>query len=198
MSTPRRFSVTVFLSSGQVARVHFDAAAAVGRGIGRRGWTLVYGGNNTGPMGALADGAREAGGRVVGISPKLFGDCMDANCDEFLLADDMRHRKAEMEQRGDAFVVLPGGLGTLEEFFEILVGRFLKLHAKPIVLVNIDGYFDPLLEFVLRGIDAGFVREAAWSLVKVVETAEAALVSLEGVARERSSAEGVSVDTMNT
>lgn len=173
-----QFAVTVFLSSCDVDDVYFDAARAMGEGVASRGWTLVYGGNNTGPMGALADGARQAGGKVVGISPKLFGDCMDGNCDEFFLADDMRHRKSELEKRGNAFVILPGGLGTLEEFFEILVGRHLGLHDKPVILVNVAGFFDTLVAMVERWIDEGFVRPNAWAECDVVDSVEAALERL--------------------
>lgn len=178
------FAVTVFLSSTKVDRVFFDAASQLGGAIAEQGWTLVYGGNNVGPMGALAAGARTKGGRVVGISPRLFGDAMDPSCDEFVVAEDMRHRKAELERRASAFVILPGGIGTLEEFFEILVGRFLGLHGKPIVLVNIAGFYDPLLEMMRRGIETGFVRPSAWELVEVVTDVPEAMTRLAEIEHE--------------
>ncbi|MEL7239015.1 MAG: TIGR00730 family Rossman fold protein, partial [Planctomycetota bacterium] len=104
--------------------------------------------------------------------------------DEFVVADDMRHRKSELERRASVFVILPGGIGTLEEFFEMLVGRFLGLHDKPIVLVNTAGFYDPLLEMMRRGIETGFVRPAAWELVEVVDDVPAAVTRLEEIARD--------------
>src|SRR5258708_11020909 len=97
----------------------------MGAAIGRQGWRLVYGGNHSGCMGALADGARAAGGKVTGITPQLLVDegIADEACDELVVTAGMRDRKALLEQRADAFVTLPGGLGTLEEVFEIIVGR---------------------------------------------------------------------------
>ena len=89
-------AVTAFCSSCDVEPIYFDAAEAFGRAVAENGWTLVYGGNDTGPMGAMAGGARSAGGRVVGISPRLFGDVMDNACDEFVVTQTMRERKAEM------------------------------------------------------------------------------------------------------
>ena len=173
-------AVTAFCSSAaDVDRVYFEAAAEFGAAVARRGWTLVYGGNVTGPMGAMADAARGAGGRVVGVSPELFADVMDRRCDELIVTPDMRSRKAEMERRGDAFVTLPGGLGTLEEFFEIVVGRSLRTHGKPLVLLSANGFYDPLVEMMERGIADGFVREPAWRAVRVARTADEAASFLD-------------------
>ena len=174
-------AVTAFCSSAAVGRVFFDAAEAFGRAVAGRGWTLVYGGNATGPMGAMADGARAGGGRVVGVSPELFSDVMDQQCDELVVTPDMRSRKAEMERRGDAFVTLPGGVGTLEEFFEILVGKHLRTHCKPVVLLNVAGFYDPLIEMMRRGIETGFVRPPAWEAVKVAASVEDAVAYLEEI-----------------
>jgi uncharacterized protein (TIGR00730 family) len=132
--------ITVFCSSATVEAVYHEAAHELGAFIARRGMTLVYGGNHSGVMASLGDGARSAHGRIVGVSPKLFGDLIDRKVSRFIEATDMRHRKATMEQLGDAFVILPGGIGTMEEFFEILVGRQLKQHDKPIVLLNTNGF----------------------------------------------------------
>jgi uncharacterized protein (TIGR00730 family) len=170
-------SITVYCSSSRcVAGAYFDAAAQLGRAIAREGWTLVYGGNAVGTMGALADGARAAGGKVVGISPRLLFDkgIGDERCDELVLTDDMRTRKRLLEERGDAFVALPGGIGTFEEIFEVLVGRSLGYHRKPIVLVNLNGYFAPLLEMMSFGVREGFIRENAaglWSVAAGVQEA---------------------------
>ena len=136
---PQISAVTVYCSSSKsVEPVYFQAALQLGRAIARCGWKLVYGGNYVGMMGALADGAREGGAKVIGITPQLLVDkgIADMKCDELVTTPGMRERKALMEQRGDAFIALPGGIGTLEEVFEILVGRHLGIHHKPIVLMN--------------------------------------------------------------
>src|SRR5437870_3361345 len=121
-------AVTVYCSSSKrVAVRYIDASRELGEAIARCGWVLVYGGNNIGCMGIMADAARAAGGKVVGITPQLMVDkgIGDEKCDELIVTEGMRERKALLEQRGDAFVVLPGGIGTLEEVFEILVGKSL-------------------------------------------------------------------------
>ena len=157
-------SVTVYCSSlREVAPVYFAAAAELGTAIARQKWTLVYGGNDCGCMGALAHAARNAGGKVVGITPQLLVDhgIADEKCGELVITTTMRERKALLESRGDAFITLPGGLGTLEEIFEILVGRTLGYHAKPIAHLNIAGFYDPLLAMIDHGIEQKFIRPKA-------------------------------------
>jgi len=157
-------SVTVYCSSSRhVASIYFEAATELGTAIAREGWQLVYGGNDCGCMGALADAARAAGGKVVGVTPQLLVDhgIADQQCDELVVTETMRQRKELLEQRGEAFIALPGGLGTLEEIFEILVGRMLGYHSKPIVLLNIAGFYEPLLAMIDRGIEQKFIRENA-------------------------------------
>jgi uncharacterized protein (TIGR00730 family) len=174
-------SVTVFASSStKVDRVYFDSAAELGRALAAEGWTLIYGGNRVGPMGALADAVRSGGGKVVGVTPKVFLDHGhgDDLCTELVVVDSMRRRKELMESRGDAFVTLPGGLGTLEEFFEIVVGQFLGFHGKPVVLLNIAGFFNDLLHLIERQIRDGFVRPAAWEQVHVAATVPDAVAYL--------------------
>ncbi|HEV2292927.1 MAG TPA: TIGR00730 family Rossman fold protein [Tepidisphaeraceae bacterium] len=171
-------SVTVFCSSSSaVPRVYADAAAELGRAMAQQRWTLIYGGNNIGTMGALADACRAAGGQVVGVTPRLFIDkgVDDKSCHELVVTDCMRSRKAAMEQRGDAFIALPGGLGTLEEIFEIIVGKQLGYHRKPIVLLNVDGYFDPLLTMIDHGIEQHFITPAVRKLYFVAATVEEAI-----------------------
>jgi cytokinin riboside 5'-monophosphate phosphoribohydrolase len=162
MQFPR--AVTVYCSSSRhVASIYFDAARDLGTAIAREGWQLVYGGNHIGCMGALADAARAAGGKVIGITPQLLVDqgIADDKCDELVVTSGMRERKGLLEERGDAFVTLPGGLGTFEEVFEIIVGRVLGYHAKPIVLLNVAGYYDPLLTMIEHGIQQRFIRANA-------------------------------------
>ncbi|MEM7808711.1 MAG: TIGR00730 family Rossman fold protein [Planctomycetota bacterium] len=172
---PDAFCVTVFCGSGNVDPSFHEAARELGEGIGNAGMTLVYGGNYTGLMADVSDGVRNTGGRVVGISPPLFGDLNDTKCDEFVIATDMRHRKAEMEQRGDAFVILPGGIGTLEEFFEILVGRQLHVHAKPVILLDINGFYRPLIDWMKHATTLGFVRQVTWEELQIATSADEAL-----------------------
>lgn len=168
-------SVTVFLSSAKrVDRFYFDAARQLGQAIARQGWVLVYGGNYVGCMASLADGAREMGGKVVGITPRLFVDenLADTLCDELIVTDSMRQRKQLLEQRADAFIAFPGGLGTLEELFEILVGKQLNYHQKPIVLLNLRDFYTPLLQLIRKGIEQNFIREHAWKLIRVADSIE--------------------------
>ncbi|HLL89702.1 MAG TPA: TIGR00730 family Rossman fold protein, partial [Tepidisphaeraceae bacterium] len=161
--------------------VYFEAARELGTAIAANHWSLVYGGNALGLMKAVADAARAAGGRVVGVTPRRWvDDCThDPDCHELIVTDDMRQRKGHMEARGDAFVALPGGLGTFEELFEVIVGRSLGYHAKPIVVLNVGGYFAPLLAMVEHGIDGGFIRPSARQLYHVSPTVPNAIAHLK-------------------
>ncbi|MBI2926966.1 MAG: TIGR00730 family Rossman fold protein [Verrucomicrobia bacterium] len=141
-------SICVFCSSsGAVAANFFEATRELGALIGQRRMTLVYGGGNIGLMGVLAKSVHKHGGRVVGVIPQFMRDkglAYDA-ADELIVPRDLRARKAIMEERAEAFCALPGGLGTLEEILEMLTLKQLEQHTKPIVFVNTDGFFDPLL-----------------------------------------------------
>lgn len=157
-------SVTVYCSSSRhVSEAYFEASRELGASIAGAEWTLVYGGNRVGCMGALADSARGAGGKVVGITPELLvrEGIADNQCDELVVTANMRDRKAMLEARGDAFIALPGGMGTFEEVFEILVGRLLGYHRKPVVLLNVAGYYNPLLAMIEHGIEQRFIKAAA-------------------------------------
>jgi uncharacterized protein (TIGR00730 family) len=171
-------NVTVYCaSSRRLAPDYRESATALGRAIAKRGWGLVYGGDTAGLMGAVADGAYEAGGTVIGVLPQRLYDqgIKNERNHEIVVARDMRHRKEILETRGDAMIALPGGLGTLEEFFEIVVGRQLGFHSKPIVLVNIAGYYDPLLAMVEHGIEHHFIKPECRELFYVAETVEDAV-----------------------
>jgi cytokinin riboside 5'-monophosphate phosphoribohydrolase len=159
---PRR--VTVFCSSsGEIDPLYLKSAADLGAAIAREGWQLVYGGNSLGSMRALADACRAAGGHVIGVTPQLFADkgFTDNACHELIVTPDMRSRKAKMEELGDAFIAMPGGFGTLEELSEIMVGRMLKYHAKPVILYNVAGFYSPLVEFFEKMIHEHFARTSA-------------------------------------
>lgn len=154
-------SVTVFCgSSNVVADKYFAAATELGEKLARRRWRLIYGGGSVGLMGALSRAMLKHGGQVTGVIPKLLLDLGvgETNVSELIVTDGLRDRKAIMDERGDAFVALPGGLGTLEEVLEALTLKQLGFHTKPIVVLDLDGYFDPLWTQIQRGIDEGFIK----------------------------------------
>jgi hypothetical protein len=128
-------------------------------------------------MGALADAARAAGGKVTGITPHLLVDqgIADNYCDELIVTSGIRERKALLEERGDAFIALPGGLGTLEEIFEILVAKVLGCHSKPIIFLNVSNYYDPLLTMLDHGIEQGFMKSRILEVFSVTKTVSEAL-----------------------
>jgi uncharacterized protein (TIGR00730 family) len=149
-----RRTICVFCSSSDaVDSIFFETATEMGALISQRNYDLVYGGAQIGLMGALARAAHQNGGKVIGVIPeslrRVQGIAYEA-ADELVVARDLRERKAVMEARSDAFVGLPGGFGTLEEILEILTLKQLALHAKPIVLVNTNGFYDPLIQLFER------------------------------------------------
>jgi len=171
-------SVCVFCSSSNSAGpVFMDSARELGRGLGRMGLTLIYGGASIGMMGQTASGVHEEGGRVVGVLPEFFREkeieYLDA--DELIVTPDMRSRKAIMEENADAFIALPGGIGTLEELTEILSMRQLKLMSKPLILVNIDGFFDNLRTLLEDMVRRKFVKPEFLTTLILVANAQAAL-----------------------
>jgi uncharacterized protein (TIGR00730 family) len=144
-------SVAVFCAAADGSNPEYRSAAeALGRTLARHNLGLIYGGGRTGLMGAVADGALSAGGHVVGVIPHVLVDLEVAHhgVTELHVTDTMHTRKAMMAARADAFFILPGGFGTMEEMFEVLAWQTLKLHAKPVVLLNIAGFFDTLLGFL--------------------------------------------------
>ena len=158
-------------SSSQVRESHLQAARELGALAARAGVELVYGGGRVGLMGALAEAALAAGGRVVGIIPQHLEDLEVGHrgASEYLVVDSMHARKQLMAERSDAFCALPGGLGTLDETFEIVTWRQLKLHDKPVILVNIDGFWDPLLRLVEHQTAEGYLRGGSAGLFQVVD-----------------------------
>ncbi len=158
--------IAVFCGSSRRAPdPYLRAAGELGREIARRGHTLVYGGGRTGLMGALADAVLAAGGSVQGVILREFieRDVHHLGVRELYSVEDMRSRKAGLDERADGFVALPGGLGTLEELTEILSFRKLGLHHRPVVLLDVDGFFAPLLAQIERAVsdhlDAPEVRD---------------------------------------
>lgn len=163
------FSICVYCGSRPGERPEYTAAAeAVGRWIGERGGQLVYGGGRNGLMGVVAQSAREAGARVVGIIPKALVDMEQANrlSDELHVVDTMHERKAMMGERADAFIALPGGIGTFEELFEIWTWRQLRYHDKPVGVLNVAGYYDRLFEFLAHSVGEGFMSQWQMGLIQ--------------------------------
>ena len=162
------FSVCVYCGSrAGVDAAYAEAARATGQWIGAHGGQLVYGGGRNGLMGIVAQATQEAGGRVVGIIPKALVDKEQANhhCDELHVVDTMHERKAMMAERSDAFVALPGGIGTFEELFEVWTWRQLGYHDKPIGLLNVAGYYDALLVFLRQSVQNGFMSNWQMNLM---------------------------------
>ena len=183
-------------SSPRIDDAYVALAADVGTELGRRGHSLVSGGGDLSMMGSVARAARAAGARTVGVIPTalLELEVGDRAADELLVVDDMRSRKALMDERSDAFLALPGGLGTLEEVFEVWVARTLGLHRKPVVFLDADGLFAPLRQQLDVLVERGFVRGPAigalqWATsvpqaLDLVEQGLAAPVALQPLAEE--------------
>lgn len=165
-------SVCVYCgSSGSVDESYREAATQLGRELGQRGIRLIYGGGRVGLMGIAADAALAAGGEVVGIIPSHIQalEIEHTGLTELHVVDDMHTRKKMMAEMSDGFVILPGGLGTLDETFEILTWKQLKLHDKPVVIADIGGYWRPLTGLIDHMIEAGFAREGHRKLFTVVD-----------------------------
>jgi uncharacterized protein (TIGR00730 family) len=156
--------VTVFAGSSMGADPRYAAAAAdLGTALARAGAGVVYGGAGVGLMGVLADAALAAGGEVTGVIPQLLVDAevADFSLTRLEIVGSMHERKALMADLADGFVALPGGLGTLDELFEILTWRQLRMHHKPVMLLDVAGFWDPLLALVDAQVQAGFVPAAS-------------------------------------
>ena len=178
-------SICVFAGSSAGSDPRFAAAASdLGAAIGDRGWTLVYGGACVGLMGVVADAALAHGAQVVGVLPDFLAgkEIAHRGLTELLIVPSMHVRKSQMAERADAFVALPGGYGTLEELFEVVTWAQLGLHAKPCGLLNVAGFYDPLLAFLDGAIRQGFIKAVYRDLVT---SAESAAVLLERLSAHR-------------
>ncbi|MEM7032789.1 MAG: TIGR00730 family Rossman fold protein [Chloroflexota bacterium] len=168
-------------SSNSVAPVYFEVARQLGVLLAQQGWRLVYGGGDVGLMGALARTLHDNGGYVIGVIPQSLREKevgYDA-CDELIVTTTMRERKAIMEDKADAFIVLPGGFGTLEELLEMLTAKQLKFHQKPIVIVNIAQFYDALLAMFEQMFAAKFARLEDQHLYTVTQNASDAITYIE-------------------
>ena len=162
-------NICVFCGSSIGARAEYgEAAHSLGIELAHHEIGLVYGGGITGLMGLIADSTLSHGGTVIGIIPEALvrKEIMHNRLSEVHVVDSMHERKAMMAQRSDAFVALPGGFGTMEELFEVITWAQLGIHHKPILLLNVSGYFDPLLSFIHHALVEGFIREIDPALIR--------------------------------
>lgn len=175
----REWAVCVYCASGPAHPDLLELAGKVGKAIADRGWTLVSGGGNVSAMGAVAAAARSHGGYTVGVIPKalVHREVADTEADELVVTDTMRERKQVMEDRADAFIALPGGIGTLEEFFEAWTAGYLGMHTKPIVMLDPFGHYDGLLVWLRGLVGTGYVAEDALLRLTVVDDVDAAVAA---------------------
>lgn len=159
-------------ASNEVASVFLQAGHQIGEAIARRGWRLINGAGDTGMMGAATRGAIEFGGQTIGIAPYFFREpgVLFEEGEETLYTRTMRERKAFMESLSNAFIAAPGGVGTLEEFYEILTLKQLKQLNSPLILLNLDGYYGPLLKAMKSMEEVGFIQSSTLELFKVCNT----------------------------
>jgi uncharacterized protein (TIGR00730 family) len=180
---PDLASVCVFCGSNAGADpAYVNTAQAVGRGLAQRGIRVVYGGGRVGMMGALADAARGAGGEVVGIMPRAMFDreIGHTGIDDLRVVGSMHERKALMVELADAFIALPGGIGTLEELFEVYTWAQLGIHAKPLGLLDVGGYYEPLSAFLDHAVAQRFLRPETRGMLAVAGDLDTLLDEFDG------------------
>lgn len=171
-------NICIFGASGrELDEVYYEEAECLGALIAQRGHALVFGGGREGLMGAAARGAHENGGRIIGIVPRFFDEpgIIYEHCDELIFTETMRERKQLMEEQSSACVVLPGGIGTFEEFFEMLTLKQLGRSDRAIALLNTNGYYEPMLHMLEETARGRFMSRACLELYKPVDTPEQAL-----------------------
>ena len=187
-------SLAVFCGSRVgINPAYAEAGRALGRGLGQAGIRLVFGGGRIGIMGVVADATLAAGGSVLGVIPEFLTqwEVAHTNVTEMVVTDSMHSRKRRLYEESDAFLIMPGGLGTFDEAFEIITWRQLRLHNKPILLCNIAGWVEPLVATIDHAIQQGFADPACRALFEVIEGVPAVLERLKtlpagkGVSAER-------------
>ncbi len=169
-------------SSDAIDKAYIEAGERLGAEMARRGHTLIFGGGASGLMGASARGAASEGGKIVGVAPSFFDvdGVLFENCTEFIYTETMRERKQKLEDLSDAFVMSPGGIGTFEEFFEVLTLKQLARHNKPIAVLNTNGYYASMNTLLEEAAKSGFMREESLQLYKMCEDAAEILDYIEG------------------
>ena len=168
-------------ASDNIAKEYISLVESLGREMAKRGHGLVYGGGAGGLMGAAARGVRKENGKVIGIAPSFFNvdGILFEDCTEFIYTETMRERKALMELKADAFVAVPGGIGTFDELFEIMSLRQLSQHTKPIAIFNVNGYYDDIKNMLEKAVNEGFVTEKCKKIAPLFDNAEELLCYLE-------------------
>ena len=169
-------------SSASIDHVYLDAANALGKAIAEQGYGMVFGAGDTGVMGAAARGAHDAGGKVIGVLPRFMAEVEGLaypDCDELVVAETMRERKKALEELSSAYITAPGGIGTFEEFFEILTLKQLHQHGKALVVLNTQDYYRPLLNLLNECVNQQFAAPSMHSLYGVADTPAEALAYIE-------------------
>ena len=173
-------------ASDRIDRVYIDRVEELGRAMARRGHTMVFGGGSMGLMGAAARGMAAEGGHIIGVAPHFMHtlEPLFDNCTEMIHTETMADRKDIMEEKADAFVIVPGGIGTFDEFFQILTLKTLGQHEKPIILYNINGFWDNMISVIGTDMIKGFISTQAANCFCICETPESVFHALEAPAPE--------------
>ena len=173
----RDWAVCVYCASGPEHPELLELAAELGEAIAERGWTLVWGGGQVSAMGAVASAARARGGRTVGVIPQILmrREVADADADELIVSETMHERKQAMEDRADAFIVLPGGVGTLDELLDAWTTGYLGLHRKPVVMLDPLGHYEGLWIWLCGLADSGYISQPAMDRLLLVDKVSAAV-----------------------
>ena len=174
--------ICIFGASGSdIDPIYIERTFTLAKTLAERGHTLIFGGGQNGLMGAAARGFTAGGGHIIGVAPRFFDlpGILYGACDEFVYPDSMRDRKKYMEDNADAFIVVPGGIGTYEEFFEVLTLKQLARHAKPIVLYNVRGFYNRITALIREDTAAGFIRAQTESLFVCTDDDDAVLAAVE-------------------
>lgn len=167
-------------SSNDIDKDYIEAGEQLGREMAAAGHELIFGGGQTGLMGAVARGVRAGGGRITGVAPTFFDipGILYQDCDEFIYTETMRERKDLMDSKSDAFIMTPGGIGTMEEFFEIYTLKQLERHSKPIGILNVNGYYDELIQMLIHTAEKGFMDMKCIDLFCVAEDPAELLIKM--------------------
>jgi len=170
-------------ASNKIDKKYIETVEKLGEFLAERGHTLVFGAGGNGLMGAAARGFKRKGGKIYGVIPTFFRDeCVEViygECDELIYTETMAQRKAKMEDLADAFIIVPGGIGTFEEFYEVLTLKQLGRHTKPIALYDIDGYYDKLEEFMEYSMREGFINDVCKEIYACAGTPEEVISYIE-------------------
>ena len=175
-------NICVFGSSSEnIDREFLDTAESLGRELAKKGNGVVFGAGKYGVMGATARGVIAENGTLIGVSPKFFieMDVLEENCTELIYTETMRERKGIMEDKSDAFIICAGGMGTFEEFFEVLTLKQLRRHSKPIIIYNVKGYYDPMIAMLDNAVKNGFMTDDCNRLYTVAKTEQEVFEQLD-------------------